>query len=205
MQRDRFRLVVESAPNAIVVIDERGTIVAGQLRRPRLLFGYTREGARRAGPVEVLVPERFRARSPGVPAELLSRHREARPDGRPARDPLRAAARNGSEFPVEIGLNPIATDEGTMVLSAVVDITRAQAPRGPPPREPRRRPWTTLQPPTLEQFAYVRLARPPGAAAHDLELPRAPRGAKVPGPSRRQRGPLHRVTRWTGRRAHAMR
>jgi two-component system, sensor histidine kinase PdtaS len=72
-----------------------------------------------------LVPERLRAHHPEYRNGFL-RQPQARPMGE-GRD-LFARRRDGSEFPVEIGLNPIETDEGTMVLSTIVDITaRKQA------------------------------------------------------------------------------
>jgi two-component sensor histidine kinase len=70
--------------------------------------------------VDMLVPERFRAKHPGLRAGYM-----AQPTMRPmgmGRD-LFALRKDGSEFPVEIGLSPVATDQGTMVLAAIVDIT----------------------------------------------------------------------------------
>jgi hypothetical protein len=74
----------------------------------------------------MLVPERFRAHHSGL-CETFSVDPQARPKGA-GRD-LYGRKKDGSEFPVEIGLNPIDTDEGTMVLSAIVDITEAQGGR----------------------------------------------------------------------------
>ena len=71
-------------------------------------------------PVEMLVPERFRARHPEL-RQTFFLDPQPRPMGA-GRD-LYGVRKDGSEFPVEIGLNPIETDEGTMVLSAIVDIT----------------------------------------------------------------------------------
>src|SRR5208283_1890702 len=114
----RFRLVVEAAPNAMVMVDRTGKIVMVNAQAERV-FGYPR--AELVGlPVEVLVPERFRGHHPELRTTFFADLRP-RPMGE-GRD-LYALRKDGSEFPVEIGLNPIETDEGMMVLSAIVDIT----------------------------------------------------------------------------------
>jgi diguanylate cyclase (GGDEF)-like protein/PAS domain S-box-containing protein len=119
---ERFRLAVESAPNAMVMADGQGKIVLVNSQGMKM-FGY--KGEELLGQlVEVLVPQRFRGGHP--------EHRtgfSARPQARPmggGRD-LYAVRKDGSEFPVEIGLNPIETDEGPLVLSAIVDITARKA------------------------------------------------------------------------------
>jgi len=118
----RFRLVVEAAPNAMVMIDRAGKIVMVNTQAERV-FGYSR--AELMGqPVEMLVPERFRSHHPDL-RKTFSAHPRSRPMGA-GRD-LYGLKKDGSEFPVEIGLNPIETDEGTMVLSAIVDITARKA------------------------------------------------------------------------------
>ena len=71
-------------------------------------------------PIEMLVPERFRSTIPGCAARS-SPARSRGPMGA-GRD-LYGLKKDGSEFPIEIGLNPIETDEGPMVLSAIVDIS----------------------------------------------------------------------------------
>jgi diguanylate cyclase (GGDEF)-like protein/PAS domain S-box-containing protein len=115
---ERFRLAVESAPNAMVMIDRQGKIVMVNSDAMKM-FGYVREElVGRA--VEVLVPERFRGGHPEYRMEFSSSPR-ARPMGA-GRD-LYAVRKDGSEFPVEIGLNPIQTEEGLLVLSAIVDIS----------------------------------------------------------------------------------
>jgi PAS domain S-box-containing protein len=115
---ERFRLVVEAAPNAIVMINQSGAIEMVNAQAERV-FGYARSELL-GQPVEMLVPERFRTGHPGMRCSFFAEPR-SRPMGA-ARD-LYALRKNGSEFPVEIGLNPIETDEGTMVLSAIVDIS----------------------------------------------------------------------------------
>ena len=115
---ERFRQVVESAPNAIVMIGPNGLIEMVNAQTERM-FGYSRNDLL-GKPVEMLVPERYRHNHPGLRAGFF-----ASPVSRPmgaGRD-LFGLRKNGSEFPVEIGLNPIATEAGTMVLAAVVDIS----------------------------------------------------------------------------------
>jgi two-component system sensor kinase FixL len=114
----RFRLVVEAAPNAMVMVNLAGVIVMVNAETERV-FGYKR--AKLLGqPVEMLVPARFRGHHPGMRTAFFA---DPRPRAMGAGRDLYGLKSDGSEFPVEIGLNPIETDEGTMVLSAIVDIT----------------------------------------------------------------------------------
>jgi PAS domain S-box-containing protein len=114
----RFRQVVETAPNAIVMINSLGLIEMVNAQAEQI-FGYPR--AEMLGQsVEMLVPVRFRGRHPGLRGSFFADPR-ARPMGA-GRD-LFGLRKDGTEFPVEIGLNPIETDEGPMVLSAIVDIS----------------------------------------------------------------------------------
>jgi PAS domain S-box-containing protein len=115
---ERFRLAVEASPNAIVMINRQGEIVLVNTLTERL-FGYSREELIGQS-VEVLVPERFRAE---LPAHLIAFFAapQARATGS-GRD-LFARRKDGSEFLVEIGLNPIHTPEGLLVLTSIVDIT----------------------------------------------------------------------------------
>ena len=126
----RFRLVVEAAPNAMVMIDRAGKIVMVNTQAERV-FGYSR--AELVGqPVEMLVPERFRGHHPDLRKTFFA---DPRPRPMGAGRDLYGLKKDGSEFPVEIGLNPIETDEGIMVLSAIVDITAAQSSRTGAARE----------------------------------------------------------------------
>src|SRR5271155_1878126 len=114
----RFRLVVEAAPNAMVMVDPAGKIVMVNTQSERV-FGYSRTELV-GQPVEMLVPERSRSHHPELRTSFFS---DPRPRPMGAGRDLYGLKKDGSEFPVEIGLNPIETDEGTMVLSAIVDIT----------------------------------------------------------------------------------
>ena len=120
-----LRLVVEAAPVAIVVADESGsiTLVNGQGER---LFGYDRDELLGRS-IETLVPDRFRAGHPGLRREYL-----AAPTTRTmgaGRD-LFGLRKDGTEVPIEIGLNPIATPQGNFTLAAVIDITQRKHAEG---------------------------------------------------------------------------
>src|SRR5579863_9374680 len=116
---ERFRQIVESVPNAIVVVSQTGYIEMVNATAERV-FGYERTELL-GQPVEILVPERFRRGHPDMRQSFFARPR-ARPMG--AGRELFGLRKNGSEFPIEIGLSPIETDEGMMVLSAIVDISQ---------------------------------------------------------------------------------
>jgi PAS domain S-box-containing protein len=115
---ERFRRVVESAPNAMVMIGAAGQIEMVNAQAEHL-FGYPRTELL-GQPIEMLVPERFRKHHPGLRISFFH-DPLSRPMGA-GRD-LFGLKKDGTEFPVEIGLNPIETEEGTMVLSAIVDIS----------------------------------------------------------------------------------
>ncbi len=113
-----FRLVVESAPNAIVMANSEGriTLVNSQTEK---FFEYTRQELI-GQPIEMLIPERYRQRHPQYRRSFAT-ERRARAMGI-GRD-LSGRRKDGSEFPVEIGLSPIETEQGTLVLGAIVDIS----------------------------------------------------------------------------------
>ena len=118
----RFRLLVESAPSAMVGIDRSGTIVMVNAQAERI-FGYARTELM-GQPVEILVPERFRRHHPELREKFFS---DPRPRPMGAGRDLYGLRKDGSEFPVEIGLGPVETDDGPMVLSAMVNISARKA------------------------------------------------------------------------------
>ena len=121
-QRERteklFQLVVESAPNAIVMVDADGKIVLVNSQTERY-FGYRREELLGEA-VEMLIPERMREQHPDYVRGFKNEHR-ARPMGLGRN--LYGLRKDGSEFPVEVGLSPIETGQGLLILSAIVDIS----------------------------------------------------------------------------------
>jgi two-component system, sensor histidine kinase PdtaS len=115
---DRFRRVVDGAPNAMVAVDAQGLIVLFNTQAEST-FGYNREEVF-GKPIEMLVPNRSRAAHPHLRQGYLGTPGvRAMGAGRE----LYALRADGSEFPVEIGLNPIETDEGMLVLAAIIDIS----------------------------------------------------------------------------------
>jgi PAS domain S-box-containing protein len=120
---ERFRLIVESAPNAIVMANHEGIIVLVNSQTERL-FGYGRDELIGQS-VDRLVPERIRSRHSSYRAGFFA-DPKTRPMGA-GRD-LYGVHKDGHEIPVEIGLNPLATEEGSFVLASIIDISaRKQA------------------------------------------------------------------------------
>jgi PAS domain S-box-containing protein len=115
---DLVRAVLDSAPDAMIIIDSSGLILFAN-KQVEALFGHRREDLL-GEPIENLLPERFRARHVGHRDSFVSRPR-VRPMG--AGLELFGRRADGTEFPVEISLSPITLENATVVAAAIRDAT----------------------------------------------------------------------------------
>ncbi len=117
---ERFRVLLEAAPDAIIISDESGRIVHAN-ERAATDFGYTPDQLLALG-IEDLVPIESRDRHVALRTEYMKK-----PETRAVR-PVEMHGRraDGSEFPVEISLAPVNTDAGLMVMSVVRDRSQQQ-------------------------------------------------------------------------------
>jgi len=123
LAEEKFRLVIDAAPNAMIMVDSAGVISFANAPAATV-FGYSLSELI-GRHIETLIPERFRDRHAGYRKGFLSQP-SSRAMGA-GRD-LFGRRKDGSEFPVEVGLNPIHTTEDLFVLASVIDITaRKQA------------------------------------------------------------------------------
>ncbi len=117
-QTKLFRGLLEAAPDGMVIVNRDGVIVLVNAQVERL-FGYER--AELVGePVEILVPDRFSGMHMAFRSGYVSEPR-TRPMG--LAGDLHARRKDGTEFPVEVTLSPLETDEGLLVSAAVRDIS----------------------------------------------------------------------------------
>jgi PAS domain S-box-containing protein len=117
LMEEKFRLAVEASPSGMFMTDAGGAIIMANAETEKL-FGYDREELL-GQPIEMLLPHRLR--------DLHRAHRETfsvAPAVRllASRD-LLGQRKDGTEFPIEVGLNPIQTQDGLVILSVVVDVT----------------------------------------------------------------------------------
>lgn len=152
---NKFRRMLESAPDAMIIVDKAGTIRLVNEQAEKV-FGYTRSELI-GRPVEILIPERFGGIHPG--------HRDhyfTSPATRTMGMDMELYGRRkaGEEFPVEISLSPLETEEGLWVSAAIRDISEKKLDHMAL-RDYARKLETTNN--SLEQFAYV--------ASHDLQEP----------------------------------
>jgi PAS domain S-box-containing protein len=115
---ERFRRVVESTADGLIMIDEKGNILLANSRAASM-FGYTREEFRKLT-IERLVPDNIRDHH----VELRKGYQAApQARGMASMQELYAKTKKGDLFPVEIGLTPLKFEDGIRILATVMDIT----------------------------------------------------------------------------------
>jgi len=117
----RLQSLVEFAPNAIVVVGVDGRIETFN-REGERYFGYARDAVL-GQPLEMLVPERLRGQHAAHRLKFFAERLSAEPVRMGDGTVLYGLRRDGSEFPVEINLSAVRTDQGTKVLAVISDIT----------------------------------------------------------------------------------
>jgi PAS domain S-box-containing protein len=116
---ERLRTIVESSPNGIVMVDEEGRIVLVNAALAAL-FGYDQPELLGQS-VDLLVPERFRSQHPDHRRAFFTQPSIRRMGGDRSLTGLR---KDGTEFPIEIGLAPLTTADGHHVAASVIHVTR---------------------------------------------------------------------------------
>src|SRR6266446_5044867 len=116
--QEKFRIVLDAAPNAMLMVDSAGVISFANAPAATV-FGYSLNELIGCN-IETLIPERFRDRHVGDRKGFLS---EPSSRAMGAGRDLFGRRKDGSEFPVEVGLSPIHITEGLFVLASVIDIT----------------------------------------------------------------------------------
>jgi PAS domain S-box-containing protein len=152
---DRFDRVVEASPTALVLTEHGGRIRLVNHQAERL-FGYDRVELQDK-PLELLIPERFREQHFDLRQRFLS-NMSAPMTGEGWE--LFGLRKDGTEFPLEIGLNPIDIDGESMVLAGIIDVTARRKIEQEKIHQQHELERSNAD---LEEFAY--------AASHDLKAP----------------------------------
>ncbi|MBA5604806.1 response regulator [Duganella sp. FT3S] len=124
----RLQRLIELAPNAIVVVDGAGRVETFN-REAERCFGYARADII-GQPLEMLMPERLRTRHAGHRLQFVSSRLSDEPVRMGKGAALLGLRRDGSEFPIEVNLSAVRTDQGTKVLAVIADVTEPQRLRG---------------------------------------------------------------------------
>ncbi len=155
LNEERFRNLLEAAPDGMVITDETGAIILVNAQSEKL-FGYSREELL-GKPVETLMPERYRGHHVAN-RQGFFHSPVTRPMGMGLE--LFGQRKNGDEFPIEISLSPFDTPKGKMVIAAVRDVTESRTAQQALARYARELERSNAE---LERFAYV--------ASHDMKEP----------------------------------
>ncbi len=118
LNEERLHQFVDAAPNGMLKVDKSGAILMVNHQVERL-FGYSR-GEMLGNKIEMLLPERLRAAHPGQRDGFMH---DPQPRAMGVGRDLFGRRKDGGEFPVEIGLNPINTPEGLQVIASIIDIS----------------------------------------------------------------------------------
>ena len=113
-----WRLLVEAAPDAMVMVNKKGIIAYANAQTSNL-FGYAHNELD-GQPIEILLPERFRKEHVGQRDGYLH-NPHVRPMG--AGLELFGVRKDGSEFPVEISLSPLKTSSADLITAAIRDVS----------------------------------------------------------------------------------